>query len=427
MSNPDVDKLMEALRRVVNAALDKALKPADFDYAVLWWEPYSDSGSTSKTEIRSAKDFDIVARCLNGHASIDNLVKCANDIRKIKWPEYLRDATAETICNCYFSSLGSVAIAETVLRQIAEKYVAEVQSDVLNYGTIFQVSHFTSTNAFNLDEKISFRPVSGADINHFGYEPLPIRRQPRLNKRDWICKIADSFSIDDIDGRHRWRETLDRLTGALGLTCEGDAWFSLLSSGPTSPFLQGGYFGSEHRIRSSTHGPAVQMEQSDIDRYRNVFGLVNSHIQKNSKNLTLGFRRFRAAAGREVVDDKITDLAIALESLLTPDSSTGEISYKFRMRGAALLPDRFGSPCDRISLMKSLYSARCEIVHGNSSGNSDRLRLMSTGTEIFRLIFDKLARSPTSVNETIAKLDEKIMKGGELSAAAEQVENGMAT
>jgi len=113
------------------------------------------------------------------------------------------------------------------------------------------------------------------------------------------------------------------------------------------------------------------------------------------------------------MDDKITDLAIGLESLLTPDSATGEISFKFRMRGAALLPDRFGLPNDRIKLMKQLYNARCDIVHGNSSDNPDRLWLMHRATEIFRIIFDELSRAPTSVKASIAQLDEEMTTCGE--------------
>ena len=180
-----------------------------------------------------------------------------------------------------------------------------------------------------------------------------------------------------------------------------------------SPFLRGFHYGTEHRIHSSPHGPAVRLELEDIDRYRNVLENVNAICDRKSKGLFLAFRRFRAAAGREVMDDRITDLAIALESLLTPDSATGEISFKFRIRGAALLPDRFGSPRDRMKLMNKLYKARCDIVHGNSPGDSDRLWLMHRATDIFRIIFDELSRAPTSVKDSIAQLDEEMTKGGE--------------
>ena len=67
----------------------------------------------------------------------------------------------------------------------------------LVYVTVFQVSKFFAAEAFNLDDKISFRPISDADIEHFGYEPLPVRRLPRLNKRDWICTVTQTFRVDD--------------------------------------------------------------------------------------------------------------------------------------------------------------------------------------------------------------------------------------
>ena len=234
-----------------------------------------------------------------------------------------------------------------------------------------------------------------------------------MDAEDWICTVTHTFRVDDFTAPHRSRDNWDRLIGALGLSKEGDAWFSLLCEGPTSPFLQGFHCGTEHRVHSSPHGPAVRLELEDIDRYHALLERINAICDRKSKGLFLAFRRFRAAAGREVMDDRITDLAIALESLLTPDSATGEISFKFRIRGAALLPDRFGSPADRTKVMSKLYKARCDIVHGTSSGDSDRLWLMHRATDIFRIIFDELSRAPTSVKDSIAQLDEEMTKGGE--------------
>jgi hypothetical protein len=175
----------------------------------------------------------------------------------------------------------------------------------------------------------------------------------------------------------------------------------------------GFHYGTEHQMHSSPHGTSVRLEPDDVDRYREVLEIVNAICDRKSTNLLPAFRRFRAAAGREVIDDKITDLVIGLESLLVPDSSNGEIGFKFRIRGAALLPDRFGSPRGRIKLMKNLYTTRSSLVHGNSSDASDRLRLMDTATAIFRIVFDELSRAPTSVAESIAQLDEEMTKGGE--------------
>ena len=342
MSLEDIDKLAEILRSTVDTAITKGLTPTESEHAVIWWEPYDETGSTGRTEIRKATDIRSVARMLYAEPSMAQLRAIASDIRKIKWPEFLIDETAEIICDCYFSAVGSVAIDETTLREVAEKYVTEVQDDEFDYATVFQVSQFSAAKAFELNDNIHFRPITDADIEHFGYEPLPVRRSPRLNKRDWICTVTQTYRSDDVTASYSSRDGWDILIGSLGLSNEGDAWFSLLSAGPTSPFLRGSQNGNEHRLHSSPHGNAVRLDPEDVDRFRDAFALTSAICARNSKNLVPAFRRFRAAAGREIMEDKLTDLVIALESLLAPDSSTGEIGYKFRMRGAALLPDSFG-------------------------------------------------------------------------------------
>jgi hypothetical protein len=79
------------------------------------------------------------------------------------------------------------------------------------------------------------------------------------------------------------------IIGALGLAVEGDAWFTLLSVGPRSPYLQGFYYDNEHQYRSSPYGSAVQLESNDVDRYRKVFNRIEEIVQQETKNLFLAF------------------------------------------------------------------------------------------------------------------------------------------
>ena len=88
------------------------------------------------------------------------------------------------------------------------------------------------------------------------------------------------------------------------------------------------------------------------------------------------------------MDDKLTDLVIALESLLVPDGRKGEIRYKFGMRGGALLPEQLGGPRERRKLMQRLYDARSEVVHGSKgSARSEVTWLINRATDSFRTIF----------------------------------------
>lgn len=413
MNNADIDRLVDALRAVVTVAVQRGLAPRDIEHAVLWWEPYDECGSRGRTAIQKVRDFRSVAEMMYAEPTMGDLRIHANDIRKIKWPEFVLDDTSERLCECYFTMVGEVAVNESALRRIAERYVTDVQSNDFDFVTTFQVAQFNAASAFTLNKQTSFRPVSSADIEHFGYELLPVRRPPRLNKRDWICTVTQKFPMDDVAASHRSRDYWDRLIGGLGLSNNGDAWFSLLCEGPRSPFLRGHHYGTDHRIHSSPYGPSVSLGPEDINRYREMMERVTTICDQEVKSLFVAFRRFRAAAGRAAIEDKITDLAIGLESLLAPDSGTGEISFKFRMRGAALLPNRFGSVGARMKLMQKLYKARCDIVHGSLSDNSDRSALMHQATDIFRIIFDELSRTSASVKDSIAELDEEMTNGGE--------------
>ena len=413
MNNEHVDRLEEALRSVVEAAIAKELAPAQFEHAILWWEPYSDRGSTGRTELRKATDYRSVGQMLYADPAMKQLRIVADDIRKIKWPEFLLDPTAENLCECYFSTTGSVAIDEAGLRRVAQKYVTEVQAEDSAYVTVFQVEHFSAVEAFQLDDNIEFRRITDADIEHFGFEPLPVRQSPRLNKRDWICTVCQSYRADDISASHRSRDIWDVLIGSLGLSSEGNAWFSLLCEGPKSPFLSSRHYGSRHRMHSSPSGNEITLDQEGISRYKNTFARIKAICDQNTKNLVPSFRRFRAAAGREVMDDKLTDLVIALESLLVPDGRKGEIRYKFGMRGGALLPERLGGPRERRKLMQRLYDARSEVVHGSKgSARSEVTWLINRATDSFRTIFEQLSQSPTSVEKTIVTLDDAMVKGG---------------
>lgn len=412
MNAEDVDRMENALRAVVEAAIAQDLESTEVEHAVLWWEPYSDSGSTERKELRKTINYHSVGQMLFADPAMKQLRFVANDVRTDKWPEHAVDPTAENLCFCYFSTVGAVAINDDELRRVAEKYVTEVQSEKFVYVTLLHVAQFSAEEPFRLDDGIEFRPVAKTDIQRFGYEPLPVRQSPRLNTRDWICTVSQTYQADDMTAHLRSRDVWDVLIGSLGLAADGEAWFSLLCEGPKSPFLGNRHYGSRHRLRSSPHGNAVNLDREGIKRYCETFKRLTAVCDTNTKNLVPAFRRFRAAAGREVMDDRLTDLVIGLESLLVPDSSSGEIGYKFRMRGAALLPERFGQVGDRVSLMKKLYRARSEIVHGsNQSDNSDRLWLMHRATDSFRVIFDQLSHGPLSVKARIEELDEAMIGG----------------
>ncbi len=67
---------------------------------------------------------------------------------------------------------------------------------------------------------------------------------------------------------------------------------------------------------------------------------------------------------RDLREDRIIDLTIALESCLLADVSDGELNYRLTLRGAALLAQaRLWKPARAQSLLKAIYAIRSAIVH----------------------------------------------------------------
>jgi hypothetical protein len=95
-------------------------------------------------------------------------------------------------------------------------------------------------------------------------------------------------------------------------------------------------------------------------------------VRNAASYLQLPLRRLRASASRQEVEDHLVDCVIGLERLLAPDSEALETTFRFQLRGAALLPDRFGSPAERRQLMKNLYRVRSKIVHGSATQSQVR-------------------------------------------------------
>ena len=83
------------------------------------------------------------------------------------------------------------------------------------------------------------------------------------------------------------------------------------------------------------------------------------------KHLRIGLNRFNQTYDRESSEDVLIDLVIALESCLLAGGS-GELRFRFAMRGAALLADVTPPHVTRREL-ETMYDVRSGIVHGGKS------------------------------------------------------------
>ncbi len=125
-------------------------------------------------------------------------------------------------------------------------------------------------------------------------------------------------------------------------------------SWPSASFTEGGQL-----LRQS--GVVYTLAHSDLPVLRTLHDALH-RLSAHRSGLTVALRRFNQAYGRALLEDRIIDLTIALESCLLTEKE--ELNYRLSLRGAALLAqEKSWSPSDAQSLLRAMYAIRSAIVH----------------------------------------------------------------
>lgn len=86
--------------------------------------------------------------------------------------------------------------------------------------------------------------------------------------------------------------------------------------------------------------------------------------EKQRRFLIMALRRFRIAADRNQLEDRIVDLMIAAESLFLSDAGKAELRFKLALRASLYIESPRYSQRDVFQLMLKAYDVRSDIVHG---------------------------------------------------------------
>jgi hypothetical protein len=131
--------------------------------------------------------------------------------------------------------------------------------------------------------------------------------------------------------------------------------------------------------------------------------------------LKLPLRRLRLSATRQEAEDHLIDCVIALERLLAPDNSKAETTYRFVLRGAALLPPDFGSSEKRKELMDKLYKERSNTVHGKIPKDMNELNVKAERVlrQIILWYLKKGITTGKDANEIVKKIDLSFIDAGQ--------------
>jgi hypothetical protein len=123
-------------------------------------------------------------------------------------------------------------------------------------------------------------------------------------------------------------------------------------------------------------------------------GSIFQGLDSCAKPLSIAIRRQGNALLREKVDDRIIDLCIGLEALC---GDRGEVTYKLRMRVAALLTITARTEGlttkDLINGVKRIYDLRSRLVHGDDPGKYGTVTFEDGSTIDTVDLLSKLIRS----------------------------------
>lgn len=325
---------------------------------------------------------------------------------------------AKIIISKYIEEVESLTLNESVAHRISREFFDDITSQEYTASFVYLVQGFKAPKPFRLNSHIEFRPINDDDYKRFSpveSRRAPSHREPWLGSSDWICSIESTGDKSSADAFNSRPEIMEKIIGSLALTTSGRASFFFLLGRYKSRFFDAiRSYGGDY-LYSSGVGGKVNLDTEGVKRFKNNFKLIES-IFTNSKYkaLRLPFRRFRLSSTRRDDNDKFVDYIIGLERLLAADSENLEVTFRFRLRGAALLPESFGKERKRISLMNKLYKIRSKIVHG--SENPEQVSALLPETEkVFVAVFSnyaKLLSTTKGDKEITRRLDDALVNGG---------------
>lgn len=422
-------RLVEALSALVSVA-DQNNVQTKFptkQYDVVWFKDVEGRGEPQR-EHRTEPDLhgaDELVRQLANANGASSAIKALGDLAQSiveggSWPEGIPDPgspndLAKSIITTYVRTVKSLSVDETIAAQICEQFANDICSTSYSAVSVYLVRNFNAPRAFLLDSNVQFRPISMQEFEEFGAVEsgrIPSLDRPWLHSSYWICEVLDTGSKSS--QVYNWHhDSLEKVMGALNLTITGQAGFRLLKNCLSSLFFGSYIVSSGNYLYSGGTSGDVNLDEHGVEMFIQNYGLVKRVFEDSRfETMRLPFRRLRSAPSRGEEEDKLIDYVIGLERLLASDSETLEVTFRFRLRGAAILPTSFGNERCRIGFMTKLYKLRSEIVHGHATVEDIR-EMLPEAEKTFTAIFRWFAQAIDVVGpkNVIPQLDDALVSG----------------
>ena len=154
---------------------------------------------------------------------------------------------------------------------------------------------------------------------------------------------------------------------------------------------------------------------TDIGSLIEIVGYLKKVRREHNKYLNIALRRFNLSYTRNLLEDRLIDLTISLESTMLAEERD-ELKYRLALRGSFLLRN-ICPPEETNRILKKMYDVRSKVVHSGETINDSLKKDKSHSCENFlsqvgnvtRKILKEYVtlsasgRSVTSVNQDIEK------------------------
>lgn len=278
----------------------------------------------------------------------------------------------ECFARCYASAVAMVdawpphpALLKLQFARCHSAWIA----DSLEYQAVLPVSgvHPSVFDPVILSESISIGftndllgPFARQQIESFPSTPLMFPPMTSLIQKFRAFK-TDRFEDHRIRCAGQFQRMIRAFRLATGKSVGGEMMYLLPSEDcqqtfPLAIFLDQMPECQSRKRWNATHG----FSEADFELVRETNSLLS---RPSSEQAAIAIERFSWSFGKHTAEDSVIDLAIALESLLCRMNDKAQLSFKFRLFGAAILA---GTPeCEGAEkLLRQLYDARSSVVHG---------------------------------------------------------------
>lgn len=378
--------LGEAVKQIISLTSESEKCLYQDSYNVQWYENVEKGRSVGRNSIKTRNTFEPLYHELKDEIELLKQVK--------EFRAYIEEFSSESgqfiplfsrqeaikrqveiIFNSYFSEVGSLDLNKKAVKKVCNSFKEEVSSNTALLVSTSRIRGFEAEKPFDLEEGITFRPITMSDIEKYGFIRRYDHRLPyneTVNLNDWVCEVrlpinkANSLSSPDISKEltcNNFHHLSELIADSLSLILTCRSSIQLMYRAVSSPYINIGTTSSGMEVHTARHSEnepeAVIVNQEQVKNLQKIYKKLKA--KKSSQNytdLSLALRRLRTAAGRQDLEDQIVDCVIGMEYLLAPDGKEGETTYKCRIRGAALLPDEFGNMEERKTMMGKLYTKR---------------------------------------------------------------------